>query len=150
MGASRFLEIICKRTQDRMSGRIADAIGDYAKANPFAQMGISGDVRGSLYPSTIIGQSRVWIISGCTPLGSLIQIEIEITHDETWIPVVVVSSTELDEPLVIVSMRHDDETFDRVMEAIDALVAAGAARFKYERERLPELLEGRTSFTFYV
>ena len=141
------LEILCAREERRMMDRIGEAAHRYCEARPFPQFAVCGDIRGALYSSTIIDQSLALIVSGRTALGNLIHVEIEVVHDDTWIPVAVISSTELEESLFIVMRRHDDDAFAEVLETLDQLVAAATARVKFERDNLSVLLRGRTSFT---
>jgi hypothetical protein len=143
------LEIICARQERRMMDRIGEAIHRYCEARPFPRMTVSGDIRGNVNSSTIAGHSLAWIIAGCTALGNPIHIEVEIIHDETWIPVIAISSTELEEPMLIVAERHDDDTFAAVMDTLDELVATASARSKFERANMGTLLAGQTNLTIY-
>ncbi|WP_131989697.1 hypothetical protein [Chthoniobacter flavus] len=143
------LEIICAREERRMMDRIGDTMRKYFEKPPFPRFEVEADIRGMLHSDSIIEQSLAWRIGGCTPLGNPIQIELEIIHDETWIPVVSISSTEIDEPVLIVVQRHDDHTFEAVTELLDILVAKALSRCSYEEQNLGVLIADWNEATIY-
>lgn len=142
------LEIICARSEMRLYRRLGAAFGAHMQNRQIAQQHINGDMPGLNEHSTQ-GRSLIWEYSACTPLGNPIAVIIEITHDESWIPIVSISSTESDEPIVLVIERDDQKTVTAITDILDEIVQFACKRSNFERENLPTLLAGTSHFTIY-
>lgn len=142
------LEIICARSEMRLYRRLGAALGAHMQNRRVAQQQIKGDMPG-LKEHTAEGRSLIWEYSACTPLGNPISVIIEITHDESWIPIVSISSTESDEPIILLIERDDEKTLVAITDILDEIVESACKRSNSERENLPTLLAGKSHFTFY-
>ncbi len=142
------LEVQCARMEQMLMDEIGAALARAMERRSFPRMAVSGDIAGA-YETTIKERSMTWVLTGCTTLGNPIRMAFEIAHDESWVPVVTVSSTETEEPQYIVAGRDVREAAAEVVGLVDRIIGFASARSKYEREHLAELLQGKTEFTIY-
>lgn len=142
------LQVRCFHTEQMLMDEIGAALARAMERRSFPRMEISGDVA-EAYETTIKERSMSWVLCGCTTLGNPIRLACEISHDDSWVPVVTVSSTETEESHYIVVGRDKREALAEILALIDEIIGLASARSKYEREHLAELLAGKTAFTIY-
>lgn len=145
---SRSLEVRCAQLEQQIQAEILAVFARACDDRRFPRMAVSPGVIGA-YPTTIKYRAITLVLSGCTTLGNPITLECEVCHDDFWVPVVTVSSTETEEPQDFVVGRDLSESVGQIVAVIEQIICLAAARSKYERDHLPELLEGRTEFTIY-
>ena len=147
MGAGT-LQILCAQIEHSLMDQIGAVIARAVEQRLFPRMEVSGDV-GGLYEATIKNRWMTWALAGCTPLGKAIRIEVEVSHDDSWVPVVTISSTETNDPLHFIIAHDVIAATNSVLESLKRIIEQARSRSQYEREHLPELLQGKHEFTIY-
>lgn len=143
------LEIRCAQLEAYARDAIAPVLYKQSENSRFPKLSVGGDADG-LRDTTIRDARWFFYLSAKTPLGNPIGIEVEIAHDEAWIPYVCINSTEQEDADYTVIGIDPTPAILRVKSVLQETIERAAARVKFERDNLPKLLAGRTEFTIHM
>ena len=149
MNSPGSLEIRCAQLEAYARDEIAPVLYKQSEGNRFPRLSVGGDADG-LRDTTIRDARWFFYLSAKTPLGNPIGIEVEIAHDEAWVPYVAITSTEQEDVDYTVIGLDPTAAIRRVKTFLLETIERAAARVKLDRDNLPQLLAGRTEFAIYV
>lgn len=97
MNSPSALEIRCARLEQHIRDIVTKILYHETNFHRFNQLQVGGEPEG-LAETTIRHARWLFYLSATTASGRLFCIEVEIAHDDAWIPFVIITSTNLPEP----------------------------------------------------